>query len=79
MSAYFLKHHQNFKYLNQQTLTKESTLKNGLSRVDQDFEQWQKNQEAKRLQLEQQKLEQQRIEQANRKASQDLDRGGLSL
>ena len=70
---------QNFKYLNQQTLTKESTLKNGLSRVDQDFEQWQKNQEAKRLQLEQQKLEQQRIEQANRKASQDLDRGGLSL
>jgi len=70
---------QNFKYLNQQTLIKESTLKNGLNRVDQGFEQWQKNQETKRLEMEQQKLEQQRIEQANRKASQDLDRGGLSL
>ena len=70
---------QNFKYLNQQELTKESTIKNGLNRVDQGFEQWQKNQEAKRLELEQQKLEQQRIEQANQKASPNLDRGGLSL
>ena len=70
---------QNFKYLNQQELTKESTIKNALSRVDQGFEQWQKNQEAKRLQLEQQKLEQQRIEQTNRKTSPNLNRGGLSL
>ena len=70
---------QNFRYLNQQELTKESTIKNGLNRVDQGFEQWQKNQEAKRLELEQQKLEQQRLEQANRKTSPDLDRGGLSL
>ena len=70
---------QNFKYLNQQELVKESTIKNGLSRVDQGFEQWQKNQEAKRLQLEQQKLEQQRIEQTNRKTSPNLNRGGLSL
>ena len=70
---------QNFKYLNQQELTKESTIKNGLNRVDQGFEQWQKNQEAKRLELEQQKLEQQRIEQTNRKTSPNLNRGGLSL
>ena len=70
---------QNFKYLNQLELTKESTIKNALSRVDQGFEQWQKNQEAKRLQLEQQKLEQQRIEQTNRKTSPNLNRGGLSL
>ena len=70
---------QNFKYLNQQKLTKESTIQSGLNRVDQGFEQWQKNQEAKRLELEQQKLEQQRLEQANRKTSPDLDRGGLSL
>jgi len=33
---------QNFKYLNQQTLTQENTLKSGLNRVDQGFEQWQK-------------------------------------
>ena len=70
---------QNFKYLNQQKLTKESTIQSGLNRVDQGFEQWQKNQEAKRLQLEQQKLEQQRIEQTNRKTSPNLNRGGLSL
>ena len=70
---------QNFRYLDQQELTKESTIKNGLNRVDQGFEQWQKNQEAKRLELEQQRLEQQRLEQANRKTSPDLDRGGLSL
>ena len=70
---------QNFKYLNQQKLTKESTIQSGLNRVDQGFEQWQKNQEAKRLELEQQRLEQQRLEQANRKTSPDLDRGGLSL
>ena len=71
---------QNFKYLNQQTLTKENTLKNGLNRVDQGFEQWQKAQEAKRLELErqaeikrQQELEMKRAEQ---KASPNLNRGG---
>ena len=76
---------QNFKYLNQQTLSKESTLKNGLNRVDQGFEQWQKNQENKRLELErqaemkrQQELDKQRAEQANRKASRNLDNDGWS-
>jgi len=71
---------QNFKYLNQDTLSKESTLKNGLSRVDQGFEQWQKDREAKRLELErqtemkrQQELE---IKRATQKASPNLGRGG---
>ena len=61
-------------------------LQRGLNRVDQGFEQWQKNQEAKQLELErqaeiqrQQKLEQQQAERANRKASQDLDQGGMYL
>ena len=65
---------------------KESVLQRGLNRVDQGFEQWQKNQEAKRLELErqaeiqrQQKLEQQQAERTNRKASQDLDQGGMYL
>ena len=65
---------------------KESVLQRGLNRVDQGFEQWQKNQESKRLELErqaemkrQQELDKQRAEQALRKASQKLDRGGYSL
>ena len=47
-------------------------------------EQWQKNQESKRLELErqaemkrQQELDKQRAEQALRKASQNLDQGGM--
>jgi hypothetical protein len=66
--------------------SKESVLQRGLNRVDQGFEQWQKNQETKRLELErqaemkrQQELDKQRAEQALRKASQNLDRGGMSL
>ena len=76
----------NAKHLNQEQQQKESVLQRGLNRVDQGFEQWQKNQESKRLELErqaeiqrQQKLEHQQAEQANRKASQDLDQGGMSL
>ena len=76
----------NAKHLNQQQQQKESVLQRGLNRVDQGFEQWQKNQESKRLELErqaeiqrQQKLEHQQAERANRKASQDLDQGGMSL
>jgi hypothetical protein len=71
---------QNFKYLNQDTLSKENTLKSGLSRVDQGFDQWQKDKEAKRLELErqteikrQQELEMKRAEQ---KASPNLGKGG---
>ena len=73
---------QNFKYLNQDTLSKENTLKSSLSRVDQGFDQWQKDKEAKRLELErktemkrQQELE---IKRATQKASPNLGQGGQS-
>ena len=68
---------QNAQQLDQQKQQKESVLQRGLNRVDQGFEQWQKNQESKRLELErqaemkrQQELDKQRAEQAIRKASQ---------
>jgi hypothetical protein len=48
----------------QQKQQKESVLQRGLNRVDQGFEQWQKNQEAKRLELERQ---------AEMKRQQELD------
>ena len=77
---------QNTQQLHQEKQQKESVLQRGLNRVDQGFEQWQKNQESKRLELErqaemkrQQELDKQRAEQALRKASQKLDRGGYSL
>ena len=73
---------QNFKYLNQQTLSKETTLNHGLSRVDQGFDQWQKDKEAKRLELErqaelqrQQELDKQRAEQELRRTSPNLSSG----
>ena len=75
----------NVKHLNQQQQQKDSVLQHGLNRAEQGFEQWQKNQQAKRLELErqtqqkqQQELDKQRAEQAIRKASQNLDRGGMS-
>ncbi|MCA4791163.1 MobQ family relaxase, partial [Acinetobacter towneri] len=74
---------QNAQQLDQQKQQKESVLQRGLNRVDQGFDQWQKNQETKRLELErqaemkrQQELDKQRAEQALRKASQKLSRGG---
>ena len=77
---------QNAQQLDQQKQQKESVLQRGLNRVDQGFDQWQKNQESKRLELErqaemkrQQELDKQRAEQALRKASQKLSRGGMSL
>ncbi|ENV35509.1 hypothetical protein F960_00281 [Acinetobacter gerneri DSM 14967 = CIP 107464 = MTCC 9824] len=77
---------RNTQQLHQEKQQKESVLQRGLSRVDQSFDQWQKNQETKRLELEyqaemkrQQELEKQRAEQALRKASQKLGRGGMSL
>ena len=76
---------QNTQQLDQQKQQKESVLQSGLNRVDQGFEQWQKNQASKRLELErqaemkrQQELDKQRAEQANRKASRDLDNDGWS-
>ncbi|UOH76665.1 MobA/MobL family protein (plasmid) [Acinetobacter schindleri] len=77
---------QNAQQLDQQKQQKESVLQRGLNRVDQGFDQWQKNQETKRLELErqaemkrQQELDKQRAEQALRKAYQKLSRGGMSL
>ena len=77
---------QNTQQLHQEKQQKESVLQRGLNRVDQGFDQWQKNQESKRLELErqaeikrQQELDKQRAEQALRKASQKLSRGGMSL
>ena len=74
----------NAQQLNQQQQQKDSVLQRGLNRVEHGFEQWQKNQEAKRLEQQrqaeiqrQQKLEQQRAEQDSRKASQDKDQGGM--
>jgi hypothetical protein len=78
----------NAKQINQQQHQKDSVLQQGLNRVNQGFEQWQKNQESKRLEQErqaemkrQQELDKQRAEQTLRKASQklDLDRDGYSL
>ncbi len=76
---------QNAQQLNQEKQQKESVLQRGLSRVEQGFEQWQKNQETKLLELErqaerqrQQDLDKQRAEQANRKASRNLDNDGWS-
>ena len=80
-----VKQHNN-QQLEQNNPKVESVLKQGLDKADQGFEQWQKNQGSKRLELEQQaqikrqqELDKQRAEQALRKASQKLDRGGYSL
>ena len=77
---------QNSQKFHQEKQQKESVLQRGLNRVDQGFDQWQKNQESKRLELErqaemkrQQDLDKQRAEQELRKASQKLDKGGYSL
>ena len=65
----------NAQHLKQQQQRTDSVLQHGLNRAEQNFEQWQKNQEAKRLEQErqaeiqrQQKLEQQQAERANRKS-----------
>ena len=75
----------NAQHLNQQQQRTDNVLQRGLNRVEQGFEQWQKNQEAKQLELErqaerqrQQDLDKQRAEQVNRKASRDLDNDGWS-
>ena len=75
----------NAQHLKQQQQRTDNVLQHGLNRAEQGFEQWQKNQEAKRLEQErqaeiqrQQKLEQQQAERANRKASRDLDNDGWS-
>ena len=75
----------NAQQLNQQQQQKDSVLQRGFNRVEQGFEQWEKNQAAKRLELERQAqhkqqhaLDKQRAEQTLHKASQNIDKGGWS-
>ena len=68
--------------MNQKEQQKETTLQRGFNRVEQGFEQWQKDREAKRLELErqtEQKRQQEReMKQAEQKASPNLNKGGWS-
>ena len=73
---------QNSQQLEQDKPKIESVLKQGLDKVDQGFDQWQKNQESKRLELEQQaemkrqyELDKQRAEQELRRASPKMSSG----
>ena len=72
----------NTQYLNQQQQRTDSVLAQGLNRAEQGFEQWQKNQEAKRLELERQaeqkRQQEQEMKRAEQKASPDLNKGGWS-
>ena len=74
---------QNTQQLHQEKQQKESVLQRGLNRVEQGFEQWQKNQEAKRLELERQQQLKQQQEQimkvAQRSKSRSNDMDGPSL
>ena len=66
----------------EQEQKKENTLQRGFSRVEQGFDQWQKDQEAKRLELKHQaelKRQQEReMKLAEQKASPKLSKGGWS-
>ena len=72
----------NAQYLNQKEEQKETTLQRGFNRVEQGFDQWQKDREAKRLELErqaEQKRQQEReMKKAEQKASPNLNKGGWS-
>lgn len=65
----------NTKQLNQQQQQKDSVLQQGLDRVNRSFDQWQKNQESRRLELERQT---QIKQQAERKTSQTINNDGWS-
>lgn len=72
----------NAQYLNQKEQQKETMLQRGFNRVEQGFDQWQKDREAKRLELErqaEQKRQQEReMKKAEQKASPNLNKGGWS-
>ena len=68
----------NAQYLNQKEQHKETTLQRGFNRVEQGFDQWQKDQEAKRLELERQAEQQREMKRAEQKASPNLNKGGWS-
>lgn len=68
--------------MNQKEQQKETMLQRGFNRVEQGFDQWQKDREAKRLELErqaEQKRQQEReMKQAEQKASPNMNKGGWS-
>ena len=63
----------NAQYLNPKEQLKETTLQRGFSRVEQGFDQWQKNREA-----EQKRQQEREMKQAEQKASPNLNKGGWS-
>lgn len=73
----------NAQYLNQKEQQKEITLQHGFNRVEQGFDQWHKDREAKRLELERQaeqkRQQEQEMKQAEQKASPSLSKGGRYL
>ena len=72
----------NAQYLNQKEQQKETTIQRGFSRVEQGFDQWQKDREAKRLeqerQAEQKRQQEREVKKAEQKASPNLNKGGWS-
>lgn len=72
----------NAQYLNQKEQQKETTLERGFNRVEQGFDQWQKDREAKRLeqerQAEQKRQQEREMKKAEQKASPNLNKGGWS-
>jgi len=71
---------QNSQQLQYKESQKEKILEQGFSRVEKGFEQWKKDQEAKRLQLEhQQQLKQQQERAMKQKQRQSMNKDGPSL
>ena len=71
---------QNNQQLQYKEPKKEKILEQGFSRVEKGFEQWKKDQEAKRLQLEhQQQLKQQQERAMKQKQRKSMNRDGPSL
>lgn len=71
---------QNSQQLQYREPQKEKILEQGFSRVEKGFEQWKKDQEAKRLQLEhQQQLKQQQERAMKQKQRQSMSKDGPSL
>lgn len=71
---------QNSQQLQHKEHQKEKILEQGFSRVEKGFEQWKKDQEAKRLQLEhQQQLKQQQERVMKQKQRQSISKDGPSL
>ena len=71
---------QNSQQLQHKEYQKEKILEQGFSRVEKGFEQWKKDQEVKRLQLEhQQQLKQQQERAMKQKQRQSISKDGPSL